>query len=29
MPVSTKDTPEWGKRVMPRYFFTVGAAWES
>ena len=24
IPVNTRETPEWGKRVSPRYFFTVG-----
>lgn len=23
MPVNTKETPEWGRRVRPRYFLTV------
>ena len=23
IPVNTSDTPEWGKRVNPRYFWTV------
>ena len=27
MPVKTRDTPEWGSRVKPRYFFTVSGAW--
>ena len=24
IPVNTRETPEWGKRVSPRYWFTVG-----
>lgn len=26
IPVNTKDTPEWGNNVNPRYFLTVGSA---
>ena len=29
IPVNTKDTPEWGNSVKPRYFVTAGSAFVS
>ena len=27
IPVNTRETPEWGSSVKPKYFFTVSGAW--